>query len=627
VRHRLTILIVLTLLILGLSPAEAQLQSGMPSDPGDGEAPEIAIVWEDEHGVICSWEPPEPLENGFTFNVGNRWFDTATDPSGLGQGDPMTLTWGIVPDGTNIPGFNGEPTAGSDLIAFLDTVIGAGPGGSDLTQRPWFASFQAIFDTWATLTGIRYVYEPNDDGVTFSSNPFVNAGQLGTRPDIRIGGHSIDGQSGSNVLAYNFFPDVGDMVIDTDNSGFFGSSFGNFLGLRNTLAHEHGHGLGIDHVCPISQTKLMEPFVSFAFDGAQEDDILAANRGYGDTLEFPGENDTAGTASSLGSPAIPSTTAVNGVSIDDNSDVDFFAVTVPAGTRATVTLTPTGTTYLSGPQNANGSCSAGSNFNAKNQSNLALELRGLSGNNVLASANAGGLGATETITNFALPEGAGTYFVRVSGSANAAQMYSLSVQLDATEADLSITKTESADPAYTGTSLVYTIEVSNAGPLAATNVVVTETLPGAVTFVSTSGCNNDPGGVATCNLGTINAGASKSFTVKVTVDHGASGTATNQVAVASDVDDPVAGNNTASVGTSIQTVPCVANLTLDAGDVNAADAWQASGTITAQGTFNVPAADSVRLMAGSSITLQNGFSVGAGATFTAVVDPLISCPP
>ena len=45
-----------------------------------------------------------------------------------------------------------------------------------------------------------------------------------------------------------------------------------------------------------------------------------------------------------------------------------------------------------------------------------------------------------------------------------------------------------------------------------------------------------------------------------------------------------------------------------------------------QGTFNVPAADDVTLLAGNSIVLENGFFVGAGATFVAVVDPRITCP-
>jgi hypothetical protein len=44
-----------------------------------------------------------------------------------------------------------------------------------------------------------------------------NAGQLGVRGDVRIGGRSIDAPS--NVLAYNYYPSVGgDMVLDTDDA-------------------------------------------------------------------------------------------------------------------------------------------------------------------------------------------------------------------------------------------------------------------------------------------------------------------------------------------------------------------------------------------------------------------------
>jgi len=121
----------------------------------------------------------------------------------------------------------------------------------------------------------------------------IASGVLGVRGDVRISGHFIDGNSG--VLAYNFFPNFGDMVIDTgDNT--YNNTASNSLILRNILAHEHGHGLGISHVCPVNQTKLMEPFLTTAFDGPQPDDILAGNRGYGDDNEH---NDTPGTATGL----------------------------------------------------------------------------------------------------------------------------------------------------------------------------------------------------------------------------------------------------------------------------------------------------------------------------------------
>ena len=85
-------------------------------------------------------------------------------------------------------------------------------------------------------------------------------------------------------------------------------------------------------------------------------------------------------------------------------------------------------------------------------------------------------------------------------------------------ADLSLTKVDDIDPVVAGDPLSYTVTVSNAGPHEATNVVVSDTLPAGVTFVSTTGCTNDPTGVPTCTLGNIAASGMASYTITVTVD-------------------------------------------------------------------------------------------------------------
>lgn len=352
----------------------------------------------------------------FQFPDSARWSATTLSGGGLGQGDPTIITWSIVPDGTSIFGYNGEPTSPSNLRAFLNSIYGS--------QAVWLPLFQQVFDRWGELTGNTYVFEPNDDGSPWTSTN-IAAGQAGVRGDVRISGHTIDGTSG--VLAYNFFPNFGDMVIDTADATYTNLANNSRI-LRNVLAHEHGHGLGISHVCPVNQTKLMEPFLSTAFDGPQFDDILAGNRGYGDSLEH---NDTPGTASSLGSFSPGNGTMLGTRSVDDNSDPDFFSFTVGSGTNASVTVNPLGSTYLSGPQNPNGSCSAGTNFNALSQQDLALEILDTNGTTVLASANSTGAGSSESLSNVALP-GAGTYFFRVSGPSNVAQMYEFDLQVGST---------------------------------------------------------------------------------------------------------------------------------------------------------------------------------------------------
>jgi hypothetical protein len=391
-----------------------------------------AIVWEVDGDAYCSHTPPEGIENAFQFGDSSRWSTSSTTPGPLTQGDPMVLTYGFMLDGTQGNGFScfvpGEIAgAASDLIAFLDRIHGAGPGGADLTLRPWFSIFESAFDNWGVLNGIQYVYEPNDDGAGAGNGGAP--GLVGVRADLRIGGHFIDGQIGSNVLACNYFPNNGDMIIDTGNTVFYAPNPPEQRGFRNVLEHEHGHGMGISHVCPINQSKLMEPFISTAYLGAQEDDILAANRGYGDRDESPIQNDTSVTATPLGAIAISETVTRTQVSVDNTGDQDFYSFEAPVDAQASITVTPRGSTYLNGSQNANGSCSAGSSFNALTQSKLGFELRGQSGINVIASANSLAAGVAEQTSNTPLNEGAGTYFVRIFGAQAKAQMYDLTVQL------------------------------------------------------------------------------------------------------------------------------------------------------------------------------------------------------
>lgn len=123
------------------------------------------------------------------------------------------------------------------------------------------------------------------------------------------------------------------------------------------------------------------------------------------------------------------------------------------------------------------------------------------------------------------------------------------------EADLSITKMDSSDPFVSGGNqvLVYTIEVSNAGPSDATNVVVTDILPSVALFESTSGCVNDPDGIPDCQLGTIAAGISASYTITVTLQR-AAGTIINSASVISDAFDPDSENSSVSETTDITAI-------------------------------------------------------------------------
>ena len=117
------------------------------------------------------------------------------------------------------------------------------------------------------------------------------------------------------------------------------------------------------------------------------------------------------------------------MSIDDESDVDFFSFTTSAAGTVNIQLSPVGPTYNIGPQGG-----SESSYNASSQSDLTLQLLGTNGTTVLSTANAGGLGVTEAINSFSVP-GAGTYYVKVSGATlNKIQTYRLDIADVATAA-------------------------------------------------------------------------------------------------------------------------------------------------------------------------------------------------
>ena len=239
----------------------------------------------------------------------------------------------------------------------------------------WKAKFAQAFTEWSALTGIRY-QEVTDDGAAFPGSP----GQLGARGDVRISSHPIDGQYG--ILAYNYFPNTGDMVMDAGEP--WANTNNDYRFMRNILAHEHGHGLGISHVCPINQTKLMEPYLALSFDGPQHDEIRAGQRNYGDRYE---NNDTYSSATDLG--AATGTVTINNVSTDNAADNDWYRFTVSAGAQVSATLTPVGTSYNTDPQSNTGACGPGSTaLNTLDDQNLDLRLYGADGS---TDAGYGGL--------------------------------------------------------------------------------------------------------------------------------------------------------------------------------------------------------------------------------------------
>jgi hypothetical protein len=363
------------------------------------------------------------------YYAGGRWPGTA--------GQRINLSWSFVPDGTSIFGYNGEATAPSTLFATLDAQFSSQGG-----RATWVSRFEQIFTRWNQLAGINYTrikFNGNDwdDGASFDSG----SGSAGLRGDVRIGMHTIDG--GGGILAYNFFPGNGaggNMVIDGADS--WGSTTNQNRFLRNTLGHEHGHGLGLNHVCPTNGSKLMEPFLQTGFDGPRQDEIRGAQALYGDPLE---PNDSPAQATDVGNVAaggsvnnfgalpapISGTSDVNSsrCSIEGAGKVDWYRFTVSGPSVLSLSVNPVGSTYDDSPQTGGG-CTSGTFVNSLAVADLNFDVVSTNGTTVISTAASSGAGATESKSGIVLPT-SGTYFIRVyaGNSPTQSQLYSFSLSL------------------------------------------------------------------------------------------------------------------------------------------------------------------------------------------------------
>lgn len=126
---------------------------------------------------------------------------------------------------------------------------------------------------------------------------------------------------------------------------------------------------------------------------------------------------------------------------------------------------------------------------------------------------------------------------------------SVTVQAAATSADLSLNKSVSPSEIEVNESSTFTLQISNAGPNAASAVTVTDTMPAGLVIdsVSVTGggqCDHSVASVQ-CAWTAIPAGVQETVSIQVTAV--AAGTFTNSASVTSETPDPAPENSTDSV--------------------------------------------------------------------------------
>lgn len=192
----------------------------------------------------------------------------------------------------------------------------------------------------------------------------------------------------------------------------------------------------------------------------------------------------------------------------------------------------------------------------------------------------------------------------------------LAIAAPPTSADLSLAKAGSPDPVVAGSSVVYFLNVSNAGPNNALSVSVVDALPSGFTFVSAStGCAyNSAQNKVTCAYGTVNNGASASKSVTLTAPS-TPGNYTNTATVSSSTPDPSSANNNATFTTHVvtgapQNVIC--NPTLNG--VHAE--WDAVTDAVSYNVYRSTNGGGYVFIANTGLTSYEDTSVAAGQTYS-----------
>jgi hypothetical protein len=487
--------------VAALAPSLAARADESAPEPSPADQPRLRLLARLQFSPMCypADLSPEQLDAliaqtqllppGGLGAMGPRFIADTKSWLGNGQiGDggtsrPATLTYSFPDDGPTVmwghtcSGYLAGPNdLGARLIGTF-TYLDRG--------REFMRSALAAWRSSAALTYL----EVADDNTPEDTDPTHPS----TRGDIRMGGWGFGGTpaSPSGPLAYNAFPNSplapcngGDMTLNTNyfTPAYFNNTIsGNFLYFRNTVGHEHGHGLGFYHTVPCNQTKLMEPQIHTVVSLLSPDEIRAAIRNYGDRNAAGAGNHTFANAKNYGNLTTPALRSVierdlgvNGTAVVINtqpitilSEDDWFKFTLDSPQAVTISAAPTGyapigsccspgacavTTQINciATWTVGGTCSGttcvapggstsclggtsdptwcqgsqtsncnGSNGTVNGQSagNLALELRDSNNALVTPAANSNNLGVTESIV---ASLNAGTYYIKVydSGGGN-----------------------------------------------------------------------------------------------------------------------------------------------------------------------------------------------------------------
>ncbi|MCM3903249.1 MAG: DUF4214 domain-containing protein, partial [Pyrinomonadaceae bacterium] len=378
-----------------------------------------------------------------------------------------------------------------------------------------------------SLEGVRLTAPKNIIGGTTPAARNVISGN--SRDGIRISGAAAT----ENQIQGNFVGTLADGVgqlgnadhgVHINNNASKNTIGGTAAGAGNTVAFNGGDGVFI------------QPGNAATKDNAVLSNSILSNTGLGIDL-FP-----------------------DGITANDAGDADTGANNLQNFPALTSAVVFTSSTAVAGTLNS----TANTAFRLEFFSNTSCDASGNGeGQTFLGAINvtteAGG-NVSFTITTLpAIPIGRLITATATDPTGNTSE-FSQCVQARAASSDLSINMFDSPDPVAVGSTLTYTITLTNAGPDRGESVVITDSLPAQVNFIS---CSSTAGGVCggagvnrTVTFSTLAAGEMVSVTLVTGVNSSVSGgTMSNTTTVSAATSDPNAANNSVTITTTVPTTP------------------------------------------------------------------------